>query len=79
MLHAYAKSNKLSSSLIQSFLHEMLILGMKLDKYDEDIFIEYLKKPIERCYDLNENYEKYNQRGVKKQQKWNNIFLNIQS
>ena len=60
MLHAYAKNNNLAKSLVSSFLHEMLILGTKLDEYDENLFTEYLKYPIERNSYFQKNLDELN-------------------
>ena len=46
-LYNYAKQRNLPGSLISNLLHEMLLLSIQLDNYIEDIFKEYMKRPLE--------------------------------
>lgn len=43
----FAKSNKLKDALISNMLHNALMLTIRLDDYREDLFKEYLDKPLE--------------------------------
>ena len=47
-LYQYAKSRDLPKSLSLNLLHEILTLTIKLDAYNEELFKEYLKFPLER-------------------------------
>jgi len=47
-LYQYAKQRKLQKSLIGSLLYEILLLTLKLEKYREDLFTEYLEMPMEK-------------------------------
>jgi len=51
-LYQYAKQRNLPASLVTNLLHEILMLSIKLDTYKEDLFKEYIKRPLERNYNL---------------------------
>ena len=52
MLYTYAKTKDLPKSLKQNLLHEMLSLSIMLDSYDEVLFKEYIRYPLERNHYL---------------------------
>jgi hypothetical protein len=51
-LYQYAKQRNLPAALISNLQHEILMLSIKLDHYKEDLFKEYLKRPLERSHYL---------------------------
>ena len=46
-LYQYAKSRKMTKSLIKNLQHEILALTIKLEEYDEELFKEYIEDPLE--------------------------------
>lgn len=45
-LYNYADGRKFNQSMTHCLLHEMLLLTIKLDNYQEDLFVKYLEFPI---------------------------------
>lgn len=68
-LRKFAIENKLSKSLIQNLLQEILELSMKLDSYDETLFKTYLENPLE--YNTHLKKEKVIERNLKCANKFN--------
>jgi hypothetical protein len=79
MLYLYTKDKKLPKSLKQSLLHEMLTLTIILDKYDENLFKEYIQFPLERnVYLRKEKVINYNNLGERKLRHWQTCLSNVQ-
>lgn len=52
VLFNYAKTKNFSNGLCSTLLHEIMTLSIKCDDYKEDLFIEYLKNPMEKNQEI---------------------------
>jgi len=46
-LYQYAKSTSMPYSLLVNLMHEILTLTIKLDDFNEELFLEYIRAPLE--------------------------------
>ncbi len=72
MLYNYAKAKNFSNGLCSTLLHEIMTLSIKCDDYKEDLFIEYLKNPMEKNHNFKQKAAiEYNQKAKEKRSTWN--------
>lgn len=75
-LYQYAKQRNLPESLVTNLLHEILMLSIKLDNYKEDLFKEYIKRPLERNYNLKKDFANKKQNS-KQYSQWNSCLQSV--